>query len=83
MTTLGFLHTEIAENGEDFLLVKELWYLLKGDSNNGVTMQNLLKMLLVLRGVNVQPNFTKDLKTLAFYGVAEVDEKNRELKLTE
>ena len=78
---MGFLHTEIAENGEDFLLVKELWYLLKGDSNNGVTMQNLLKMLLVLRGVDVQPNFTKDLKTLTFYGVAE--ERNGEVTLTE
>lgn len=82
---MGFLETEIAEDGEDFLLVEDLWKLLEGDSNKGVTAQNLLQMLFIIRGVNVQSNFimSKHLKTLAFLGLASVDEKNGELKVTE
>jgi hypothetical protein len=31
LTSLGFLQTEIAEDSEDFLLLRDLWNLLEGD----------------------------------------------------
>jgi|688.fasta_scaffold226995_1 hypothetical protein len=50
MTTMGFLKTEIAEDSEDYLLATELWTLLVGEGS-GTTKYNLLKILLVIRGV--------------------------------
>lgn len=37
MTTLGFLQAEIAEDSEDYILVRDIWNLLEGDSRGGVS----------------------------------------------
>jgi hypothetical protein len=57
LTTLGFLQPEIAEDSEDFLLVRDIWNLLEGHFREGVSKQNLLTILLIIRGVCLQSSF--------------------------
>jgi len=62
MTTLGFLSYNIQPDSADFALFQELWEVLDGENREGVTQNNLLYALLIIRGfkfpereVNVDP----------------------------
>ena len=53
LTTLGFLPLRTSEDSEDYKLCKDLWNLLEGEDNGGVSVDNLLRMLTVIRGIDV------------------------------
>ena len=84
LTTLGFLPQSMSQESTDFKLFKELWALLGGippeqddsQESSGVNEQNLLYMLLLIRGAKLpnreeetQPdeNRVNDLGTLGRY----------------
>jgi len=53
LTTLGFLPQTMSQESADFKHFRDLWTLLEGDTNGGVSVENLLYMLLIVRGTKM------------------------------
>ena len=53
LTTLGFLPQSMSQESIDFKLFKALWDLLEGENNGGVAVENLLYLLLLVRGTKL------------------------------
>lgn len=60
---MGFLPQSMSQDSKDLKLFKDLWDLLDGEKNNGVLVDNLIYILLVIRGaklvnkeVNIESN---------------------------
>ena len=50
---MGFLPQAMAPESKDLKLFKDLWDLLDGEKNGGVTVENLLYLLLLIRGAKL------------------------------
>jgi len=53
LTTMGFLPQAMAPESNDFIKFKELWRLLGGEETNGVSVENLLYLLMIIRGADL------------------------------
>jgi len=50
---MGFLPQSMAPESKDLKLFKDFWDLLEGEKNGGVTVENLLYILLIIRGAKL------------------------------
>jgi hypothetical protein len=50
---MGFLPHEISENCEEMKLLLDFWDILEGGQTNGIKIENILSMLLLVRGVQI------------------------------
>ena len=50
---MGFLPQSMSQESKELKIFKDLWDLLEGDKLNGVTVDNLLYALLIIRGVKL------------------------------
>jgi hypothetical protein len=50
---MGFLPQTMAPESKDFKLFKDMWDLLEGEKNGGVSMENLLYLMLLIRGAKL------------------------------
>lgn len=51
---MGFLPHAMAPESNDFTKFKELWKLLGGEETGGVSVENLLYVLLIIRGADLE-----------------------------
>ena len=52
LTELGFLPVNMTPDSVERELLFDMWNLLKGEQNNGITINNLRKVLLVVEGLS-------------------------------
>jgi hypothetical protein len=50
---MGFLPLEMSQESNDFKLLNEMWSLLEAEKTNGVSVENLLYLLLLIRGAKL------------------------------
>lgn len=84
LTTLGFLPPTMAQDSIHFKLFKDLWNLLGGENSGGVEVENLLYLLLLIRGIRLparEKKFTidenKDYTNQSFLKRGMVDEAGK------
>jgi len=56
LTELGCIPISITADSVERELLFDLWNILKGEENNGVSILNVKKMLLAVQGINLKPS---------------------------
>lgn len=74
LTTLGFLPPDMPQESEDYQLFIDIWDLMEGEQRGGISVENLLYCLLIIRGAKL-PQRECDIegKDSAFLKVARID----------
>jgi len=76
LTTLGFLPPDMPPESEDYSLFKDLWDMMEGEQRSGITVENLLYCLLIIRGARLpQRECDFEEKESAFLKLAKMDSK--------
>jgi len=52
LTELGFLPVNLTPDQVERELLFDLWNMLKGEDNNGISVKNIRNVLLVIQGIN-------------------------------
>ncbi len=74
LTTLGFLPPDMPQESEDYQLFKDIWDVMEGEQRGGISVENMLYCLLIIRGAKL-PQRECDIegKDSAFLKVARID----------
>ena len=78
LTTMGFLPERMPQESNDFRLFSDLWALTDGEKTGGVSVDNLLYLLLIIRGAKLpererefEPDTNRNTKLLKLVMVDE------------